>query len=126
MQRLFSTFPSAWPGLGLVLLRVVAGLPLPVGGHAGLWALPQSLALPIASIGFAVGVLLVVGLWTPIAGVLQAILEFWSALAGDSVDGVHAVRGIVGLSLAMLGPGAWSVDARLFGRKRIDVNVRRD
>jgi len=126
MQRLFSTFPSAWPGIGLVLLRVVAGLPLPVGDHAVLSALPQPLTLPITGIGFAIGVLLVAGLWTPIAGMLQAILEFWTALAGESVEGVHAVRGIVGLSLAMLGPGAWSIDARLFGRKRIDVNVRRD
>jgi hypothetical protein len=29
--------------------------------------------------------------------------------------------GILGISLAMLGPGAWSVDALLFGRKRITV-----
>jgi hypothetical protein len=33
---------------------------------------------------------------------------------------------MIGLSLAMLGPGAWSIDARLFGRKRIDVTVLKD
>jgi uncharacterized membrane protein YphA (DoxX/SURF4 family) len=30
------------------------------------------------------------------------------------------VLAILGLSLAMIGPGAWSVDARLFGRKQIN------
>jgi hypothetical protein len=30
----------------------------------------------------------------------------------------------LGVTLAMLGPGAWSVDARLFGRKRIQIPQR--
>jgi putative oxidoreductase len=30
----------------------------------------------------------------------------------------------LGAALAMLGPGAWSVDARLFGRKRIRIPLR--
>jgi putative oxidoreductase len=30
----------------------------------------------------------------------------------------------MGAALAMLGPGAWSVDARLFGRKRIHIPQR--
>jgi uncharacterized membrane protein YphA (DoxX/SURF4 family) len=27
-------------------------------------------------------------------------------------------------AIAMLGPGAWSLDAAIFGRKRIDVRLR--
>jgi hypothetical protein len=29
------------------------------------------------------------------------------------------VAAALGISLAMLGPGAWSLDARIFGRKRL-------
>ena len=70
------------------------------------------------------GLLLIVGLWTPIGGVLQALVEFSDGLAGAGYE--HIVRGTIGLSIAMLGPGAWSVDARRFGRKRIDVTVLKD
>jgi len=68
--------------------------------------------------------LLITGFWTPIGGLLQALVEFSSVLAGAGSE--HIVRGTIGLSVAMLGPGAWSVDARLFGRKRIDVTVLKD
>ena len=64
------------------------------------------------------------GFWTPIGGVLQALVEFSNLLTGAGYE--HMVRAMIGLSVAMLGPGAWSVDARLFGRKRIDVTVLRD
>jgi putative oxidoreductase len=30
----------------------------------------------------------------------------------------------IGVALAMIGPGAWSLDARLFGWRRIDVRGR--
>ena len=33
----------------------------------------------------------------------------------------HLLLAILGISLAMLGPGAWSIDALIFGRKRITV-----
>jgi hypothetical protein len=35
---------------------------------------------------------------------------------------MHVRLGALGAALAMLGPGAWSVDARLFGRKRIEIS----
>ena len=70
------------------------------------------------------GTLLIAGFWTPIGGVLQALVEFSGVLSGSGYE--HIVRGMIGLSVSMLGPGAWSVDARLFGRKRIDVTVLKD
>ena len=75
--------------------------------------MPQS----IAALG---GVLIMVGLWTPIAGLLVAIMETWIALSLPSNGALAAVLAVLGASLALIGPGAWSLDAWLFGRKHIE------
>jgi len=123
LQRLFTMFPGGWPGAGLQVLRLAAGLPLIIGGGAAFRDSPQSVphAIHFATIG--VGILLLAGLWTPIAGALQAIIEVWIFLAKDG-SSLNLLLAALGVSLVMLGPGAWSVDARLFGRKRIDIRGR--
>jgi uncharacterized membrane protein YphA (DoxX/SURF4 family) len=72
------------------------------------------------SIGAIAGVLLLVGLWTPVAGVLVAIVEVWIAFSVPNSSALPSVLGVLGASLAMIGPGAWSLDAWLFGRKHIE------
>ena len=74
----------------------------------------------------AVGVLLLLGLWTPVAGAVVALLAFWRIIsqAGDLWGNI--LLGTLGAGLALLGPGAWSVDARLFGWKLIDVRNRKN
>jgi len=64
-------------------------------------------------------VLLWIGLWTPIAALLQAVILIAIINAGHRFDPSLLVAAALGLALAMLGPGAWSLDAQLFGRKRI-------
>ena len=124
MQRLFSTFPEGWPGTGLVFLRAVAAIPAVQEGIAGLPAasLPALVILQLAATGAAV--LLLVGFWTPVAGVLMAVAELCLALSHTTHTWMHILIGALGAALAMLGPGAWSVDARLFGRKRIHIPQR--
>jgi putative oxidoreductase len=123
MQRLYTTFPNEWPGAGL-LLRLAEGVPSVVeGASRALGSGATVAALPYAADTIS-GLLLIAGFWTPIGGVLQAIVEFSNALSESGHD--HIVRGMIGLSIAMLGPGAWSIDARLFGRKRINVTVLKD
>jgi len=69
--------------------------------------------------GAILGVFISVGFWTPIAGSLIAAVELWIALVsgGDAV--ISILLAVLGGTLAMIGPGAWSIDARLFGRKQI-------
>lgn len=124
MQRLFSTFANGWPGAGLLLLRALTCMTLVHFGIVGVRAAPPAILVVLQTIGAVAGILILVGLWTPVAGMLVAIVNLWIALlrllsqSGDvSIPVIHAVLGVV---LAMVGPGAWSVDARLFGRKRID------
>jgi putative oxidoreductase len=75
--------------------------------------------------GAAIGILLLIGLWTPAAGTLVAMVKLGIAFLGvwshSGDPWIACMEAVLGAVLAMVGPGAWSVDARLFGRKRIDM-----
>ena len=125
MQRLFSTFANGWPGKGLLLLRVIAGATLIHFGIANFHAdIPTQIAAPQIIAGSA-GVFLLAGLWTPIAGTLAAVVKLWIAFTwffnntGD--PWIAVLQAALGAALAMIGPGAWSIDSWLFGRKHIDL-----
>jgi putative oxidoreductase len=126
VRRLFSTFALGAPGVGLLLLRVVAGIALVI--HAAVALRGDS---PVGStmlyyvITGAVGILLLVGLWTPVAGSLLAILALWSAFLHPADPLSWVLLGVLGAALALLGPGGWSVDARLFGWKRVELPDRK-
>ena len=64
-------------------------------------------------------VLLWIGFWTPVAALAAAAIQIALMYPGQRMDSSVVVSAAVGVALAMLGPGAWSLDARLFGRKRI-------
>ncbi len=70
-------------------------------------------------------IFLIFGLWTPVAGALIALDELWIALSVYSSHPGghwnHVFLAVLTAGVAMLGPGAWSIDARLFGRKRFDM-----
>jgi putative oxidoreductase len=127
LQRLFSTFPGSWPGFGLLLLRTCLGVALIYFGTASLAGKPQNSVTVapyfIADIG---GIFLFAGLWTPLMGTVVALDEIWIALSLHSwrrEDAwVNIFLAVLAVSVAMLGPGAWSIDARLFGRKRFDLD----
>jgi putative oxidoreductase len=124
MQRLFSTFPDGWPGTGLVFLRAVTAIPLAQRGIAGVLMATLSTVVILQLVAVCAAALLLVGLWTPVAGVLLAVAELGLAFSRPADPWMHILLAALGASLAMLGPGAWSVDARLFGRKRIQIPQR--
>lgn len=125
LRRLFSSFARGGPGVGLLLMRVVtalvllsqAALTLRRGGSL------DSSALAVFAGG--AGILLLAGLWTPIAGVAVAAISLWNAFAQPGDPWIYVLLSSMGIALALLGPGAWSIDARLFGWKRIDIRDRK-
>jgi putative oxidoreductase len=119
LQRLFSTFANGWPGFGLLMQRFVLGMALVYHGVALLLGAPASDPVVPQLIGSILGLFILAGLWTPAAGALVAIAEAWIAWAGIGDHFLATVLAVLGATLAMIGPGAWSIDARLFGRKHI-------
>jgi putative oxidoreductase len=117
-------FPSGWPGRGLLILRLATGAFLLYNGIAGLEEAHRHETIALLVLAAAAGIFLLVGLWTPVAGVVVAVAELLSL--ASSADGLQntILLAAVGISLALLGPGVWSIDALLFGRRRLNVSKR--
>lgn len=121
MRRLFSTFARGFPGTGLLLMRLVVGISLIANG-AGKFQADQAIELEVLNIlAIIVGALLTVGLWTPVAGFLVVMLAAWGARAQHASLCAVVLSATIGAGLALVGPGAWSLDAWLFGWKRINI-----
>ena len=122
LQRLFSTFPNGWPGFGLLLLRLAVGIALLYSGFSCLFGAPGALiTVARGLIEAGGGIFLLAGLWTPVAATMAALDELWIGLSlypsQPEARWNHIFVAVLSISVAMLGPGAWSIDARLFGRK---------
>lgn len=125
MRRLFSTFARGGPGAGLLVMRLVAGSALIDAAMMKLQGGPALGPAAILTLLTAIaGTLLLAGLWTPIMGVLVVVIELWNAYSQPGDRWTPILLGTLGGALALLGPGAWSVDARLFGWKRIPIGDR--
>jgi putative oxidoreductase len=121
LQRLFSTFPAGFPGIGLLLLRLGAGITLIYLALEDLLATPDLIKAVPGLVNGAAGVLLLIGLWTPAVAGVTTFFELWTFVSHLVTKHVcpfeYIFLAVFGAALALLGPGAWSVDARLFGRK---------
>jgi hypothetical protein len=111
-------FPTGLPGVGLIAVRVTAAAMLLVDGSP--YAAPQYMGCAIGS-SVAAGCL-VFGVLTPYAAAFAGCLEFWRLCARDSVDLFHLIAAIlVSFALGVLGPGAYSVDNEIFGRRLVNL-----
>jgi len=121
MHRLFSTFADGAPGAGLLLMRMAAAGALLLRAGAVLAAGPAVAVAAIHVLAAVVGILLLLGLWTPFVAVLGVVAGGWEAYANPGNAGFHILLAALCAALALLGPGAWSLDARLFGWKRVEI-----
>jgi hypothetical protein len=128
---MFPTFPSGWPGVGLLLLRAALGITLSVEGvayaldwrHLG-WVTCTVCLLTIAS-----GLFLLIGYLTPLTGMVAAVTSIGSALSWIPASNPNlfdtrfstALATVIAIAVICLGPGAYSLDARLFGRREIII-----
>ena len=127
MRRLYSTFAGSWPGIGLILMRLVVGFVLvSSAGSALLMLSGPAIPMTILSVLLAAAaILLIIGLFTPVVGTLVALIETCRLVIIPADRLVYLLVATFGAALAMLGPGLWSVDARLFGWKRIEPTPRK-
>ena len=108
-------------------MRVVAGSALVVRAGLTLWSDPPPMNVTIpAMLLIGAGILLIAGLWTPIAGTSAGLTEIWKMLMLPGDKWLWLMLGTAGAALAMLGPGLWSVDARLYGWRRLEATPRKN
>jgi hypothetical protein len=117
VQRLFSTFPAGPPGVGLLLLRISVAAALLLG-----YSWNQGIPFAAVAVIWLVGLALCIGWFTPVAALLafalQGVLLYLSLLSAKA----SVVPLADAVALALLGPGAYSFDARRFGRRVLDMN----
>ena len=128
VQRLFSNFADGWPGVGLLLLRLLTGTTLIYSGIGSLVEGEPPLMAAAQVVGIAAGIFLLIGFFTPIAGALAAIAKVsvavWRFTSNSGEPWMAVTQAILAAVLLMIGPGAWSIDARRFGRKHIEFSDR--
>jgi uncharacterized membrane protein YphA (DoxX/SURF4 family) len=130
LRRLYSTFPGRWPGIGLLLLRVAIGVTLIFQGCARLSELQDMRFGVLAACVLAVasGGSLILGFLSPVACALAVLAGFGNAVLSPS-PASNLFSGnplsfdvlIMVLASGLLGPGAFSLDAHLFGRRKIVI-----
>ena len=130
MRTLFSTFPSEGPGIGLLLLRAQVGCSLIVLGATYVQSPNRGpVVWGLAVLAFTGGAFLLAGLMTPLVAVLAAIGGVGIALSLTPLP-LHDLFGsyltiinliVLSIAIVLLGPGAFSLDARMFGRREITI-----
>ena len=120
MQRLFSSFADGYPGIGLLIQRLLIGAIL---FHRSILESSANPHFTTVVLPLLASVLLVIGLGTPYVGLLIAAMQVWTLFQGAADPWTAIVICALGISLAMIGPGAWSMDARFFGRKLLHMTL---
>lgn len=106
-------------------MRLAVGVTLIERAVMRLWSGPTILLAVLSVMTAIAGLFLLAGLWTPIAGTLVAVVEVWKIFLHVGDPWIYILLATLGGALVLLGPGAWSVDARLFGWKRLEIRPRK-
>jgi uncharacterized membrane protein YphA (DoxX/SURF4 family) len=105
-------------------MRLSAGLALVVQAVLALLPGPPLGAVLVQTVSIGLGLLLLAGLWTPVAGTLVAAETLWNVFSSGH-PWPWILLATLGAALALIGPGAWSIDARLFGWRRLEIRDRK-
>jgi hypothetical protein len=128
LQRTFATFPAGWVGAALLVLRVTIGTAAIFEVGLAVMESHSLRNLAAASIAVPVGLALIVGLLTPVASAVlaaggAAILLGLHIAVLRLLDSRMALFEFVLMAVVVviLGPGATSIDAHLFGRREVTI-----
>ena len=75
--------------------------------------------------GLIAGMFLLIGLWTPVVGMLVAAIELVLVFMLPHDLRLHVLQAFFAVGLSMIGPGVWSLDARLYGWRRLEIPARK-
>ena len=116
MQRLFGTFPNRSAGVALLILRLAVATALISG--ARLCPGPETEVL--LALSRIAAVLIVVGWYTPLAAFAATLVSMCSLWVCRELE-LNVLMIAILVAIGLLGAGAYSVDARLYGRRRLVV-----
>jgi len=126
---MLSTYPDEWPGAGLLLLRVALAAVLILRSVFFFvdWHDMKLFTLVTELLAIGGAILLLTGYFTRVGGILVALTSVFGIVGGSRIPNVNifetklsaALIAVIASSLVCLGPGAFSLDARLFGRQEI-------
>ncbi len=102
-------------GVALVLLRLAVTVAL-IGDIGAARAFAPGL---LVAFTVAASVLVCAGLLTSLGAAAAVVHAIGHAVAGDVPAAFAAVAALQSAALAVIGPGAYSLDARLFGRRQV-------
>jgi uncharacterized membrane protein YphA (DoxX/SURF4 family) len=106
-------------------MRLMAGMAMVAQGLSALLAGPPLGVVLFQIFSIGLGLLLLAGLWTPVAGTLVAAEALWHVFS-SAHPWFWILLATLGAALALIGPGAWSIDARLFGWRRLEIRDRKN
>jgi uncharacterized membrane protein YphA (DoxX/SURF4 family) len=139
LQKFYSSFPGGTAGFGLLILRIAAGIATGVYGGIILTRLDPTVNSQFSYISHLIlslllitgSIFFILGLMMPFVSITLAVCEFGMAFNNLTSDNslqdskfswvALFLLASIATALAFLGPGAFSIDARLFGRKRIFI-----
>ena len=126
VRRLFSTLAHGWPGVGLLFAAGYCGHYISGSQHSCVGD-PATFGTGFFQLFITTaGLLLIIGLWTPVVATVMMLLEsVANRFTTEKCCKRHSAMDLA-LAIALLGPGAWSVDARIFGWKRVEIDTQKN
>jgi hypothetical protein len=118
-------FPQGGPGVGLLFLRLAVAAMLAFN-VAHRFEFSSSLRWTVVSLIALTAFSLCPGFLTPVLSVVACMVAVANLFLGQPINLVYVLRILTSAALFFLGPGAYSIDARLFGRRVTVVPPRKD